>query len=227
MASPHPRRLRKLLLSFCLLVCGLWLGGSALWQLGKTAIYVHESVVVTGTVIDVRQKPFESWAETLGTGNWSWPGDVSYQPIVRFTLPGGIDAIRLDLEADNADYDVGDAISIISPPTQPGKALINRWKFLWGASCLRLGIGTLLALMGYVLLKRLKGSAPARSAKPTQQAEAERRPARRSRGSRQAGERNTSSTPRRRKKAESSGDAPKKPRRSRRKKDGEQLELGL
>ncbi len=158
MASARARHLRNTLLALALLGGGLWLAGSALWQLGRTAVFVHKSVVVTGTVIDVRQKPFESWSETLGNGNWSWPGDTSYQPIVRFTLPGNIDAIRLDLPADNEDYHTGQAISIISPPGQPGKALINRGKFLWGASCLRLGAGTILTLIGYAMWRRLRGN---------------------------------------------------------------------
>ncbi len=224
MASIRTRRMRNLLLAIACSGLGLWMSGTSLWQLIQTAIFVHESVVVTGTVIDVRQKPFESWNDTLGKGNWSWPGDVSYQPIVRFTLPGGIDAIRLDFAADNVDYHTGQEISIISPPDKPGKAHINRWKFIWGASCLRLGVGSFLAIIGYALIKRLKGSAPAKAAKPakTTQAEPERRPARKSSGGRKTGERSASSTPRRRKRAESSAnnstEAPRKPRRPRKKK---------
>ncbi len=230
MASPRIRRLRNYLISLATMALGLWLAGSALWQLARTAVFVHESVVVTGTVLDLRQKPFESWAETIGQGNWSMPGDISYQPIVRFTLPGDIDAIRLDLEADNEDYRIGDTISIISPPGQPGKARINRWKFLWGASCLRLTAGALLTLMGYGLWRRLRGRrpaapAPARAQKPAaRQPEPEAKaPARRRKSASAEG----GSTPRRRKKSESSSStqetAPKKPRRrSSKKKAAEQ-----
>ncbi len=205
MASPRIRRLRNALLALSLLGSGLWLAGSALWQLGRTAMYVHESVVVTGTVIDVRQKPFECWAETLGKGNLSWPGDVSYQPIVSFSLPGGINAIRYDLEADNVDYKTGQEVRLISPPSQPGKAHLHRWKFLWGASCLRLGIGSLLTLAGYALWCRLRGNHPAGAAAT----KAPVAPAKR----RSAPAPQASPTPHRRKKASASTDSSPAPRR--------------
>ncbi len=240
MASPKIRRLRNLLLTAALLCYGLWLAGGAVWQLGKTAVFRHESVVVTGTVIDVRQRPFESWQETLGHGNWSMPGDVSYQPHVRFTLPGDIDAIRLDLPADNKDYTIGETISIISPPAQPGKAQINQWKFLWGASCLRLGIGSTLTLIGYGLLRWQRGkrrstgaaekAAPAakRRSSPAQQQETPaeekpkpKKPRKRKSTSEPAAEGSSTRRPRRRKKEESTAEGgepkPGKPR-SRKKK---------
>ncbi len=231
MASPRLRRLRRCLTALTLLGAGLWLAGDALWRMARTAIYVHESVEVTGTVLDVRQKPFESWADTLGKGNWSMPGDVSYQPIVRFTLPGGINAIRLDLEADNVDYRIGQEIAIISPPGQPGKAHINRWKFLWGASTLRLGAGCLLSLIGYGWWCRIRGKRPA-AAQPAKPAATPRRqtqedsPAKAPR--RRKAESQPGTTTRRRKKAESADKAadataaPRKPRRSRKKKAQEQ-----
>ncbi len=226
MASPRTRRLRNILLSLCLLGMGLWLAGTALWQLGRTAIYVHEAVVVPGTVIDVRQKPFESWSETLGQGNWSWPGDVSYQPHVRFMLPGGINAIRLDLEADNEDYRIGQEVSIISPPSQPGKAHLNRWKFLWGANCLRLGTGALFSLIGYALLRRLRGKRRAAAKSASTTSTSANTPARRKRKSASTAAEAGSPTPRRRRKtqadAPAEAPAPKKPRRSRRKKAQEQ-----
>ncbi len=228
MAPPKIRRLRNMLLTAALTGYGLWLAGSALWQLGKTAVYVHESVVVTGTVIDVRQRPFETWEETLGKGNWSMPGDISYQPLVRFTLPGGIDAIRLDLEADNVDYRTGQPISIISPPDKPGKAHINRWKFLWGASCLRLGIGTVLTLIGYGLLCRWRGKHQSTSAATAPKGHS---PAK-AKAPRKRKSPNTGSTgTRRTKKAESStanGEAkPKKPRSRKKKSEMQQAELPL
>ncbi len=224
MASPRTRYLRNALLAYGLLGLGLWMAGKALWQLGSTALYVHESVVVTGTVVDVRQKPFESWSETLGKGNWSMPGDVSYQPIVRFTLPGNIDAIRLDLEADNVDYDTGQEISIISPPTQPGKARINRWKFLWGAPCLQLLAGCLLSLCGHLLRRQLKRRQPA----PTPAPSPARRSAKKTRQRQNTA--GSSTAPRRRKKANKAPAetqaAPAKPRRSRKKKaESQQQEL--
>ncbi len=236
MASPRLRRLRNYLLTLAILGLGLWLAGSALWQLGCTAVFVHESVVVTGTVTDMRRRPFESWAETLGRGNWSWPGDVSYQPTVRFTLPGGIDAIRIDMDLDNVDYETGQQVSIISPPGQPGKAHLNRWKFLWGASCLRLGVGGVLSLIGYALLRRLRSQRPAapapdrRHPTPARQAAAEPAPPRTTRRRHSSG----NGTTRRKKKAENTPAEPtakappKKPRRSRRKKSElQQAELPL
>ncbi len=209
-------RLRYVALSLALLLLGLWLAGSSLWQLGKTAVFVHEAVVVPGIVVDVRQKPFETWSDTLGHGNLSMPGDVSYQPMVRFVLPGGISAFRGDLEADNRDYACGEQLEIISLPNDPSSARLDRWKFLWGASCLRLGAGALLTLIGYGLLRRLKGKrhpAPAPAAKRATKAST--KPARR----RKSGDASSTGS-RRRRKAEDApaADAVPKPRRSRKKK---------
>ncbi len=224
MASPKLRRLRNLLLAATLTGCGLWLTGAALWQLGKTAVFVHESVVVTGTVDDVRQRPFESWSETLGAGNWSMPGDISYQPMVTFLLPGGIHATRYDLPPDNEDYTTGESISIISPPDKPGKARINRWKFLWGASCLRLGVGVTLSLIGYGLLHRLRGKRPAKPKAPEQAKNSS--PAKPPRKRKSTATAEDKPAPRRRKKAE--GDpAPKKPRSRKKKAAPQQGELPL
>ncbi len=233
MASARVRRLRNYLTALAALGLGLWLAGSALWQLARTAVFVHESVVVTGTVIDVRQKPFENWSETLGEGNWSMPGAPSYQPIVRFTLPGGINAIRLDLPADNADYQLGQDIRIISPPTQPGKARIYERKFLWGASTLRLMVGSLAALVGFILLRRLRGRRSEATSAPSpalQSADAQRKtPSRRKSSANSAP---ASGSRRKKKEASNSHDEaepPKKPRcRSRRKKAaGQSPELPL
>ncbi len=226
MASPRTRRLRNLLLALATLGLGLWLAGNALWQLVQTAVFVHESIVVTGTVTDMRRKPFESWSETLGKGHWSMPGDASYQPTVRFTLPGGINAIRIDMDVDNVDYQKGQTISIISPPGKPGKARINRWKFLWAEPCLHLAAGTLLSLIGYGMLRRLRAGHMATAA-PGRKAAAPRQARRKSGGSRSS----TGSTPRRRKKAEAAPAATAtsaKPRRSRKKKaEPQQAELPL
>ncbi len=226
MLSPRLRRLRHMLLILSLLGMGLWLAGSAIVGLAGTAIFVHEAVVVPGTVIDVRQKPFESWAETLGNGNLSWPGDVSYQPHVQFLLPGGHHVKHHDLVADNVDYDLGQQVSIISPPSRPGAARLYSWKILWGADCLRLGAGSLFTLVGYALLHLHRGkrpsAAPGKQKAPTKKApvakQTDSAPAKRPRQ-----RKSPSGTPRRKKESPGSGEAaPRKPRRSRKKKAEEQ-----
>ncbi len=167
-ARRRPLKYRFCALALCLL--GLWYAGSALTGLAHTAIFVHEAAIVEGTVGDVRQKPFDSWADTLGKGNLSWPGDVSYQPIVNFRMPSGLAVWYANLDADNEDYHKGQMVSIIVPPDSPGKARLNRWKFLWGADCLRLLAGALLLLPGWYMLRQprpaLKQEKPRRHPAP-------------------------------------------------------------
>ncbi len=225
--KPPRHRLRYAAAALALLLLGLWLAATALWQLGKVAVFDYKAVVVPGQVVDVRQKPFEDWSETLGEGNLAMPGDVSYQPWVRFTLPGGISAFRADLPADTQDYAVGQMLDIICLPDNPASARLNKGKFLWGAGSLRLGAGVILTLIGSILLRRLKGRRPAAPAadapKPKQQGKGKKKSPDAPKGG--------SPAPRRRKKADipATGDtAPKKKRSgSRKKKQAESPELPL
>ena len=190
------------------LLAGYLLAAWALYQLAFTAMFVHECVVLPGVVTDVRQKPYEDSLQALVHGSGSCAGDVSYQPVVRFSLPSGLVINRLMSDAGDKDYTIGQPIEIITPELDPSGARINEWKYIWGTETLELGVGVLLVLVGYALrgtLFRRKISAAA-AEKP------------RSRRKNNTGRQNNSTSPRRRKSGTSAETSSPK-RRSRKKKE--------
>jgi len=151
-----------------MLLGGLYCVGLALWNLSQTAIFAHEAILLQGTVADVRQSHFQSQIEPLAHGNLSWAGDVSYQPIVSFVMPGGIRIPAHSMpDLDNADYRIGQSVEVITMPHDPNQAHIHKWKFLWGGDCILLGAGALLGLIGRLSLRRspAKRQAPTRTPK--------------------------------------------------------------
>lgn len=190
------------------LLAGYLLAAWALYQLAFTAMFIHECVVLPGVVTDVRQKPYEDSLQALVHGSGSCAGDVSYQPVVRFSLPSGLVINRLMSDAGDKDYTIGQPIEIITPELDPSGARINEWKYIWGTETLELGVGVLLVLVGYALrgtLFRRKISAAA--AEKT-----------RSRRKNNTGRQNNSASPRRRKSGTSAETSSPK-RRSRKKKE--------
>lgn len=144
------------------LVLGILLTIFSLYKLLRTAMYVHESVVVTATVTDVLQKPFESTGEALSHGNLALGGSTSYQAIVRYTVPSGLLIDRMMTDADDTDYTVGQQVEVITPEQDPSRAHINKWKFIWGSNCMLLGCG-IISLLLWLWLKERGVSAPAPS----------------------------------------------------------------
>ncbi len=136
------------------LIAGLLLTVYSLYQLVRTAIYVHESVRVTATVTDVVTRPFESTGEAFKHGNIALGGTPSYQAIVRYTLPSGIVIDRMMTDADDTDYTVNQQVEVITPALDPSQAHIHKWKFIWGWECMQLGTGVILLLAGLVLRER-------------------------------------------------------------------------
>lgn len=146
------------------LVLGILLTGLALYKLLRTAMYVHESVVVSATVTDVLQKPFESTSEALSHGNLALGGTTSYQAIVRYTVPSGMVIDRMMTDADDTDYTVGEQLEVITPELDPSRAHIYKWKFIWGSNCMLLGSGVVCLLL-WLALKERKAPAPAAPAR--------------------------------------------------------------
>lgn len=142
------------------LLAGVLLTLGALYQLLRTAMYVNESVVVTATVTDVRQMPFESTAQAWQNGNLAWGGDTSYLAIARYTLPNGMVINRLMTDADDTDYTIGQQIEVITPELDPSQAHVYKWKFIWGWECMQLGAGA-LALLLWLALRERKAKAAA------------------------------------------------------------------
>lgn len=154
-----------------LLITGLYCGCRALWNLSNTLLYAHEAVVLPAVVVDVRQRPFESFNEALRYGNLPWDGDISYRPILRFTMPAGI-VIRAYTapDLDNSDYSAGEQVEIITHPHDPNQAHVYKWKFLWGADCMLLGLGALIGIPAWFKLfprkARAKSTRTPRATRP-------------------------------------------------------------
>lgn len=141
------------------LAAGILLTCLALYNLLRTAMYVHESVVVSATVTDVLQKPFESTGEALSHGNLALGGATSYQAIVRYTVPNGLVIDRMMTDADDTDYTIGQQVEVITPELDPSQAHIYKWKFIWGWHCMQLGCGV-CSLLLWLLLRDRKAPAP-------------------------------------------------------------------
>lgn len=148
------------------LVAGILLTSLAVYKLLRTAMYVHDSVVVTATVTDVRQQPFESTLQAWQHGNIAMSDSTSYQAIVRYTVPNGLVINRLMTDADDTDYTIGQQVEVITPELDPSQAHINKWKFIWGWECAQLSSGIILLLTGLALRERKPAPAPASRKKP-------------------------------------------------------------
>lgn len=150
------------------LITGIILSCLAVYKLLRTAMYIQECVVVSATVTDVIQKPFETTGDALKNGNLALGGATSYQAIVRYTLPNGLIINRQMTDADDTDYTIGQQVEVITPEVDPSKAHINKWKFIWGWECMQLGAGAVLLLLGCILSERKKSSdTTAKSGKTT------------------------------------------------------------
>lgn len=217
--------IKRRLVFVIMLMAALYFGGLAIWNLSNTLLYVHEAVTLPATVRDMRQRPFESYTEALSYGNLPWDGDIAYTPILSFTMPAGI-PIRAHVarDLDNTDYKIGEQVEIITPPYDSNLAHINKWKFLWGADCMRLLLALLLGLPAWLVLfprkhrkatPKAKKQASSQSSASRKQQPAEKAP----RKKQSSSSTSSSSAPRApRKKKQQSSESPEKPRRSRRKK---------
>ncbi len=169
-----------------ILLCLLGLGGygsiSALIGLGRTAIYVHESVTVSATVTNYTRRPFASAKEALASGNLSIGGDPAYFPHVSFRFDNGIPISDFKLSTpDNEPCQLGDSIEIRTYPYNPGKEEQAQWRpegvrpnkaaLLWGGDTLLLIFSLTLASLSWLKIKKshrkTKAAKPAKENKTT------------------------------------------------------------
>lgn len=232
--------IRKRGIFVVLLVLGLYYGCTALWNLSNTLLFTHEAATLTATVIDVRQRPFDSYTEALRHGNLPWDGDIAYRPIVSFIMPAGIPIRAYTVpELDNRDYQRGQQVEIITHAHDPNQAHLKRWKFQWGADSLLLAMSLLLGVPSwFILFPKRKNKPAARTQRAPLPARQEQQP-RRKRPEQKKPQTSTEPSPRMekpftlsaeptapspkkrtpRKKNTDSAELPKKPRTPRRKKE--------
>ena len=148
-----------------LLLVGVFYTLQALWGMCRTAMFLHESIVLPATVIDIRQSTFDSTTEALGHGNLSTAGDTAYRPIVAFTLPSGICFHKFEISTpDNEPYTIGQQVDIITYPYNPNEPEHATWqpdavriykaKFLWGGAALLLLAALTLSGIAWLTLRR-------------------------------------------------------------------------
>lgn len=149
---------KRFLIKCILLFGGLYATGLGLWRLGCAAIFMHESVVIPGVVVDVRERPFEDVGEMLLHGNLPWEGSVAHQPHVRYDYSGvpRVDTTLPDL--DNQDYNRYDKVEIRLHPQKPHQRHLNKFKFIWGAPLALFGGGLALLLLWRLMLSRRRRS---------------------------------------------------------------------
>lgn len=180
MSRPKNSKLRIITL-LAVLLGGAYLVLCALWGMCQTAVYIHETIPVTATVTDLRQRPFESTTEALGSGNLSTSGDTAYFPIVSFTFENGARIGKLALNTpDNEAPRIGDPIELRTypydptvPDTQPWRpegVAPNRASYLWGGDALQLLFGLTIGGIAYLMLRSRRAPRAAKqTAKPKQQ----------------------------------------------------------
>lgn len=148
-----------------LLLVGVFYTLQALWGMCRTAMFMHESIVVQATVTDIRQRSFSSTTEALRHGNLSTAGDTAYLPIVAFRLPSGIDFRRFEISTpDNTPYTIGQQIELITYPYnpnvpehatwQPEAVCVYKAKFLWGGDALLLLAALTLTGIAWLMLRK-------------------------------------------------------------------------
>lgn len=132
-----------------MMLTGVFYTLQALWGMCLTAMFMHESIVVPATVVDIRQRTFDSTKEALRNGNLSTAGDTAYLPIVAFRLPSGIGFNKFEITTpDNESYAIGQQVELITYPYNPNEPEHATWqpdavrvykaKFLWGGDALLL-----------------------------------------------------------------------------------------
>ena len=175
-------------IKIALMLTGVFYTLQALWGMCRTAMFMHESVVVPAIVTDIRQRTFESTTEALRHGNLSTAGDTAYQPIVAFRLPSGIGFNKFEINTpDNEPYTIGQQVELITYPYnpnvpehatwQPEAVRVYKAKFLWGGDALLLLFSLTISGIAWLLLHRRaprataqqKSSAPRHATQPRTQ----------------------------------------------------------
>lgn len=171
------KKLLRILLGVVLMAGAAYGTLSSLRGLCLTAMYVHESIPVTGAIIDIRQRPFESFQEAFDSGNLSCSGDMAYFPIVSFAFENGAYIHRLDLTVpDNEPCRIGDAIELRtypynpaapdSPPWRPEGVRPNRASYLWGGHLLYLAVSLICGTLAWLMLRPKRSQTPTPKVKP-------------------------------------------------------------
>ncbi len=157
-------RLVRRIIQLALLAWGGYMVLSSLWGMCQTAVYLHETITVTGKVKDFRQRPFEGIREALRSGNLSTGGDTAYFPIVSFSFDNGAHISRFALSApDNATPQIDADIELRTYPYDPSAPDKTPWRpegvqparasYLWGGDALGLLFGLTIGGIAYLMLR--------------------------------------------------------------------------
>ena len=122
-------------LSWLFLLIGLGLLAWGGYLASRTAAFVGSAGAAEGTVV--------AFVQTTSTDG------PTYQPIVAFTpASGGPRKLTSDMGASPPAYDVGDKVTVLYDPADPGDARIESTFALWGGAIILCGVGTAFAAVG-------------------------------------------------------------------------------
>lgn len=167
--TPLKKKILRVLLFLAATGAGCYYTAIGLYKLSQAAIFVHESIVLPATVVDMRVCPFESMEQQLDHGNLPWDGDISYRPTITFNMPGTvpIPVTTPVNDLDNRNYLTGEQIEIATLPNDPNSFRLNQWKFIWGRNLPEFLLGMLLLSPAIWLLisrkRKKKSKAPHKS----------------------------------------------------------------
>ena len=109
-----------------------------------TRSFVTTAIPAQGTVIDVvRRSSSDS------------DGDVSYAyyPVIKFTpSSGAANIFESNTGSNPPSFSKGQTVEVLYNPQQPNSARINSWFSLWGFPAIFIGVGSVFAVIGGVLI---------------------------------------------------------------------------
>ncbi|MEH2067024.1 MAG: DUF3592 domain-containing protein [Nostoc sp.] len=110
----------------------------------NTRSYVANAIPAQGTVIDLVEH-----SSVDSDGHYSY----AYYPIVQFTTHAGEPTVfESNSGSDPPGYTRGDRVEVLYRPDKPGSAKINSWLSLWLLPLIFIGLGSIFALVGGIVL---------------------------------------------------------------------------
>jgi hypothetical protein len=115
-----------------------------------TRTFLQTAVVTQGTVVDLAMVQSERSNTSSAVSVRFTTG--SYAPVVRFRAENGHDyQFTSPVSTYPPAYDVGENIEVLYEESDPNKASINSFFFLWGGALIIGGLGFLFAAIGLIM----------------------------------------------------------------------------
>lgn len=120
--------------------------------------------LVAGGLLGARAVKFERRAMRASgvvidnVANMGGQNQVSYYPKIRFRTSEGLDVTFMSSSGKNdAEFQVGEGVTVLYDPQRPVRAMIDSFWSRWGLSVLLIGLG-LVALIAAAMVQRCRRS---------------------------------------------------------------------